>query len=190
MDKFQIKVGEVELPIVSHEIKKGQTKGSSFFGPDFDSLTLQIIVNAFGEEKVVEDLLKPELRRYANQIHKEALVEVTNAKNWRDAVLDGSEQEELFRNRYQQMYADLSPRGLTIKQLKAEISELMETLASIKPVTTVINGIKVPDVNAPETQKFYKIAERLQAKQQALEAKKSDDDSDSAEAPASAAVAA
>jgi hypothetical protein len=63
-------------------------------------------------------------------------------------------------------------------------------LASIKPVTTVINGIKVPDVNAPETQKFYKIAERLQAKQQALEAKKSDDDSDSAEAPASAAVAA
>jgi hypothetical protein len=192
-EAFKIKVGEHEVPIVDIDIQKGQTKGMSYPSPDFDGeIDFDKAVEVWGKEKLA-DILFSELRRQANTIHKEALTEVTGKDDWREAskVELSSEQVDNYRARYAQMVADWSPRGLTQKQLKEEIRNLTEQLTSVVPVTTRVNGILVPDVNAPETQKFYKIAEKLRAKQMALDAKKSkDEDSADTAAPASTAVAA
>lgn len=193
MESFKVVVGDKEVPIVDNQIQKGSTKGFSYATPDFEeSIDFDKAVEIWGKETLGE-ILFSELKRQANNIHKEALCEVTGKKKWREAIEVplSSEQLDNYRAAYGRMITDWSPKGLSTKQLRADIADLMETLASIKPVTTIINGIKVPDVNAPETQRFYKIAERLQLKQQALDNKsnKSDDDGDSAEAPAEAVAA-
>jgi hypothetical protein len=184
MDKFNIKVGEKELAIVTHEIKKGQTKGATFWGPDFNALDLNSVVAAFGEDKVLNDIVIPELRRLANIITKEAVAEVTGKD--KGGVLEGTEQQEQFIQRFGEMYSGLSPRGLTIKALKERINELTEELSGIKPV---FGAGGMPDVTNSETIRFFKLAQKLQAAQCALEAKKSKDEEDSgdnAEAPKAA----
>jgi hypothetical protein len=179
MDKFQIKVGDKELAIVEHTIKKGRTQGAVFYGPDFEQLGFEEVRAAYGDEKLFNDIILPELRRMANVVTKEAMAEVGND-------LATTEKQEQFIARFQEMYGSLSARGLTQKALKERINELTETLSGIKPVFN--NGI--PDITNPETIRFFKFAQKLQQAQQALEAKKSQDEEDTAEAtPANATPA-
>lgn len=183
MDKFNAKIGEANLDVISHEIQKGQTKGSAFWGPDFENLDYDTVLSAFGKDKILSEIILPELRRLANVISKEAACEVAKVEDYKDAVISGSEQEEAFKTRWTEMFGSLSPRGLTQKALKDRIRELITSLTSLRPVLTKEG---TPDFTNPETQKFWKLSMKLQDAQQSLEAKKSKDEAekdDSAEVP-------
>lgn len=113
--KFVLSNNGVEIPIYEHVIKKGKTPGATFLGPDFETLTQDIVERYHGRDKVFE-VFSSRYRQLSNGIYKEAAKEA-----------DGD--QGVLRETFERMFKDLSPRGETIKALVERRNELMEQLS-------------------------------------------------------------
>ena len=107
-----ITINGVSLPLVTVQIKRGKDKGREFLALDGDSVTLDMLKDAYGEDKILSSIVLPKLRTLFSNYHGEATME------------DGTFSEEEFAN----FATALSARGETIGDIQDRIFECIETL--------------------------------------------------------------
>lgn len=148
---FKVSQNGVEIEIETQEIKKGVNHGTRYNAPDVLKLSFSDIVNFLGEQKVLDDILRPTVRRVTLGIHKAAF----------EQSKEGSDIPR-YVEAYDKMFKEFSPVGESISVLRSQLDDLLEQVSELSPKFAFKDGVPFPDMEDKETQKFMKLS--VQAK--------------------------
>lgn len=122
---FTVTINNVPFDIKPYEIKKGLSKGTVKYGPDYNRVTLDDVRNAFGDEKLLKTIIIPRMRALTGGISDEAMG-------------DGELPDEAkFVDDYSRMFTELSSRGESISALRTRRDELLLELVNLTSESNV-----------------------------------------------------
>lgn len=150
------------VPIVLHEIQKGQTAGAKYFGSDYTKIkTLEDLKEiVFQEEDFVSNVIIPALKRFFLALYKEATTE-------EDGVTQVSDPQIIQEN-YRKMYIDASARGASMSDLKDQLTEAFKDLRKLQAKFDVKN------IMSPDSQAYLTAVQKLTKIEAGIAAKRSD----------------
>jgi len=105
-----IKVNETELPLAQKIIKRGDNKGAQYYALDKERVTIALLSAAYGEKKLLENLILPKLQTMFQGYNTEATDD------------NGNFSEEEFQG----FASQLSARGESIGDIQERIMECID----------------------------------------------------------------